>query len=568
MRVLTKCSTGSRPIGRVGSGWLQKCYESAQRLVSSRTKRGSRDVEAAVKDRISQINDAVLESTDLRRKFPHRTLSRDEDPDMHEVESNRSVADTIQQSLNRRGMASLAVRSDSSPRLLSDEENARLNRKIDRLMAAIDERRPLHFAPDAETDQVEVFADRQDEVTDDDEQDLEQDIAAASENFGRIISTSGRARRIRSLNSLHYPNSTDSWASTYSNKSSSRAWERAVAAANIRFALDRGVLDQVSTVIKQPFRSSDMEIEPRRGGRLVHPIAPIPLDFDTPLRISTPSVHSNGSEQDTSSPLFQKSCERVLRETYAEPPESEFSRDVLEESQLDEGAFVSETRDEPPADARESKASSSTEGAFGVFKDALDGDPTPQGVEKLAVRSKALKDISNLRGPGYLELNSFVKDANSVNDYSGPAAPATASSVGFEGAPDPDSRSAYIKSKWPGLLEDRGNDSMEVPPKLDGVARRRNEQAIGRAIDTSHYSLSHVKTSVADSSMNADSVRQAHFDLALARLEGRAMPPASSPILRHPDSALLYDYDIQTEGVHRPLPLRVPRPWRPAGPRV
>ena len=107
---------------------------------------------------------------------------------------------------------------------------------------------------------------------------------------------------------------------------------------------------------------------------------------------------------------------------------------------------------------------------------------------------------------------------------------------------------------------------MAETSRPDGIARRRNEQAIGRPIDTSHYSMSHVRTSLADSTLNVDPVRQAHFDLALARLEGRALPPQPSPIERHPDLAALHDCDIRIEGSYRPLPLRGPRPRRPANP--
>ncbi len=533
-------------------------------LVSAHSNRGSRDVEAAVTDGNSSVTGAVLEPADLIKNIPHRTQSRDEHSDVHEVESYHTAVDLDHWAPTHEGPASLAIGSDSSPRLLSDAENDRLNRKIDRLMAAIDDRRPIHFAPDAETGEVEIFADRHGEVTDQDEYELERNIAAAPENFGRLIRLGDRIRPVRSLTSLQYANSTDSWASMDSKKSSSIAWERAVAAANVRFAIEHGGLDPIATVLKQSSHPSNMDVEPRPPRRLVRAIAPIPIYFDKPLRISTPSIHSNGSEQDTSSPLFRKSCERIFRETYAEPPESTFQRDVPENSQMDEWALISEPRDVPSPNALVSKASSSRDLAFGVFKDASNENPPSKEAEKLAVRSKVLKDISNLRRPGYLKFNSFAKDAKLPNKQTVTAVPAEISSIGFGGAPDAESRRKYINNKWPGLLEGRGSDKTAEPPTLDGVARRQNEQAIDRPIDTSHYSLSHVRTSVADSSLNADPGRQAHFDLALARLEGRALPPPPSPIHRHPDSAALYDRDIQIGGFHRPLPLRGPRPIKPA----
>ena len=306
-----------------------------------------------------------------------------------------------------------------------------------------------------------------------------------------------------------------------------------------------------------------MKIEAPRGGRLFRTVSPIPFDFNKRTRASTPSVHSNGSELDTSSPLFRKTCERIRQETYAEPPESSFQRVSPKFSLLDEWAFVSEPPGKSSPEVRESEVTSNAGRAFGVFEDRRRGETSSKKNGKQAVRSKALKDISNLRRPGYLQFNSFAKVAKSSNDQTGAAVPATASSVGFGGATDPESRRAYIKSKWPELLEEAGNGRTAEPTRLDGAARRRNEQAIGRPIDRSHYSLSHVRTSLADSLPNADPVRQAHFDLALARLEGRALPPAPSPIRRHADTATLFDRDVQIEGSHGPLPLRGPRPSRP-----
>lgn len=535
-----------------------------QRLVSSRTRPRGRDVEAAAVDGTGSISGAVLEPLDIARKPSPGMRRKNETLDMDELESFHTAADTDRRLSTPNSLAALAIASDSSPRLLSDEENDRMNRKIDKLMAAIDDRRPIHFASDAETGEVEVFADHYGQETDRDEHELERNIAASPENFGRIIEFRNGIHRVRSPNSLRYAASSDSWGSTDSKKSSSNAWERAVAAANIRFAIKHGELHQEDTVIRHPFRSSARETKARQVRRQVRTMPPIPLDFNRRIRASTPSVHSTGTEMDTSSPLFRKSCERIRWEMYAEPPESMFQRELPKHSQLDEWAFVLEPRDVPSPDARESKVPSSTGRAFGVFEDGPNGESLSKKTEKPVLRSKVLKDISNLRRPGHLHSNSVAKDANLADAQKNTAVPATASSFGFGGAVDPESRRAYIKSKWPGLLANPDNDSMAEPHRLDGAARRRNEQAIGHPIDRSHYSLSHVRSSVADSSLNADPARQAHFDLALARLEGRALPPPPSPIHRHPDSAALFDWDIQTEGSHRPLPLRGPRPSRPA----
>lgn len=542
-------------------------------LLVPHNKRGSRDVEAATADESLPVTSAsTAEPVDFTKNTCHISESKDKHSDVHEAASHHTPANGDAQSDTNQWLPFLATASDSSPRLLSGEENDRINRKIDRLMAAIQDRRPIHFAPNVQTGEVDVFADHHIEVNDhdehnpDDEYDIEQEIAAHPSNFDRIIQFGDRTRRIRSPHSLRYASSTDSWTSTESRRSSSNAWERAVAAADVRFALEHGNVSQEDTVFKKPFRGSHMESEAPRGRRLVRSVSPIPLDYNKPLRWSTPSVYSNGTEQDTSSPLFEKSCQRVLREAYSEPPRATFQREGSETSHLNERTFASEPRDEPAREAIESNAPSTPNRAFGVFTDVSNPEHSSKDPDRPTSRSKALKDVSNLRRPGYLQFNSFAKDADQSNDQKGLVLPPREFSIGFGGAADTAARRAYINEKWPGLLGDDGNGGVAGLSRLDGVARRRNEQAIDRPIDTSHYALSHMRTSAADSSLNSDPVRQAHFDLALARLEGRALPPPQSPIRRHPDWAALSDRDIRVEGSSRPLPIRGPRPSNP-GPR-
>ena len=529
-----------------------------QRLVRSRDKASVRDEEAVETDgRGSMVVMPARFDGESSRGARRRTTNLD----MDEVEGFHTAPDEDSQPSLDHSLSRLAIASESNPRLLSDEENDQMNAKIDKLIAAISERRQIHFAPVAETGEVDIFADHDIEgkVVGQDEYDIEQDIANSPNNFGRILRSGKGVRRIKSPSSLLDVSSRDSWTSTTDFKSSSNAWERAVAAADIRFAMEHRDIGE-DAVVRDTFSSEKMETRIPFQRRVVHTISPIPLNYDKSVRSSTPSVHSNGSELDTSSPLFRKSCERLRRETYAVPPKSTFERVYSEESRFgDEWAFVSGPPDDSSAEAMESKALVGKRRAFGVFDDAENG-ASSRALEKPNIPPKALKDISNLRRPGYLQFNSFAKDAKTTTNRKDTVLPITASSAGFEGAPDPESRRAYINKKWPGLLQDPRRDSTPEPPKLDGVARRRNEQAIGHPIDTSHYSLSHVRTSMADSSLNVGPARQAHFDLALARLEGRALPPSRSPIQRHPDSAALFDRDILVEGGHRPLTLRGPRP--------
>ena len=508
----------------------------------------------------------MLEPIDLEKKTAHRTQSKDKDPEVRAVESHHITAESNSRPPTSRALATSTMRKDSCPRLLSDAENERMNKKIDKLIAAIDDRRPIHFEPDAQTGEVQIFAD-QEVIGRDKDEELGRDIAASPDSLARAVRSVIDVRHMRSTDSLLYAESNDLWASTISESTTPNAWQREIAAANVRYALVNGGVDLIETPVRHPFRSWREE-DVHQGRRLIRNISPIPLDFHKPLRTSTPSIHSHGSEQDTSSPLFGKSCERILRDTYAQSPKSTSQRESVEYSQLDDLASIPEPRDTPSPDAREAKPSKSARKAFGVFQDNSNGVSLSKGTDKSTTRSKVLKDISNLRRPGYLQFNSFAKDAKSTDDQPGTAVSADEPSNNLGSGLKAEFRRAYISKKWPGLLDDLGNTRMAELPRLDGAARRRNEQAIGRPIDTSLYALSCVKGLAVDSPLAVTSTRQAHFDLALARLEGRALPPPPSPIQRYPDWAALYDRDVQSEGGYRPLPLFGPMPSKPANPFV
>ena len=553
------------------SGLLRRCYGSVRKLVTFRNRRQDRDVEAALTAGHRSVEGAVIEPRGSMAQSSHDMYRTDSHSHVHEDESHYSAAATGALSSTHQSLAALSIRSNSGPRLLSDEENARMNRKVDRLIAAIDEHRLIHFAPDARTGEVEIFANPRDvdQMTDQGGEDqLERDISASPENFGRVIRAGNGVRRIRSLGSLPQADSTESWASTVSEASSSNAWERAVDAANERFEREYGGEGEVNTAVRLQSRDRNKDVQARTGRCVNRSVSPIQLDFDKPLRASTPSIHSNGTEMDTSSPLFKSSCERILRESYTEAPELSSRPESPKNSLLDEWAFVSEPRDVASPKANVPEADSDTGRKFGVFRDDANGVSLSKRTGKTALRSKMLKNISNLRRPGYLQYNSFAKDPKSTANRADTAAPTAASStpMTFEGAVEPKARRAHIKKKRPGRLEGRGGDVTQVSPKLDGAARRRNEQAIGHPLDESLYSISGADTAMANVPPNARKRRQTHFNLALARLEGRALPPPPSPIHRFPDSATLYDLDIRGGAGHRPLPIHGPRPSRTIDP--
>ena len=556
----------ARRVASADSGWLRRCYGSVRKLVCPRSVSRDWDVEAADTGASGPMEGTMLELTDIEKQPAHRNRSKGKDPEVHAVGSHHVTAERNSRPPPSRALASSRMKTNSCPRLLSDAENKRMNKKIDKLVAAIDDRRPIHFESDAQTGEVEIFADRE-VIGQDKDEELGRDLEASPDSLRRAEKSVIDGRHMRSSNSLLYAESNDLWTSTISESTSPNAWQREISAANVRYALANGGEDRIKIPVRHPFRSR-REKEVGQDRPLMRNVSPIPLDFHKRLRTSTPSVHSNRSEQDTSSPLFGKSCERILRDTYAQSPESNFQRESVEHSQLDNLASISEPRDEPSPEAREAKPSNSARKAFGVFQDDSNSASLSKGTDKTTTRSKVLKDISNLRRPGYLQFNSFAKDAKSTDDQPGTATLTDKPSSKFGSALKAKSRRADISQKWAGHLDDLGNTSMVELSRLDGVARRRNEQDIGSPIDTSLYALSYVKDLVADSPLAVNPTRQAHFDLALARLEGRALPPPPSPIQRYPDWAALYDRDVQSEGGYRPLPLYGPMPSKPANPFV
>ena len=503
--------------------------------------------------------------TSLVRNLSHRIRRFGKRAAMQEEGIHSRTVDADHRPSNRYSDRASFGRPDPRHSLLSDGENERTNSNIERLVTAIDDGRLIHFEPNTVTGEVEISANTYSEVIRhevQEEDELERDIAASPENIGRITSIGDGDRHMQSLNSLQSAHSTDSWVSTDSEEALSNAWGKAAAAADTRFAQECGKVENELNAIEKPLRSPKRDIRVQCGRRLVRTTSPILLDYHKPLRMSTPSIHSNETRQDTSSPLFGKSCERILRQAYAEPPQSSFHREYDKNSQLGRSTNITEPRDltslgEVVRDARKGIGRS-----FGVFKDRPDGESSSDQFGTSVLRSKVLKDVSNLRRPGYLQFNSFAKDEGSAGDHSKRTARIAATSSNFGGSSNAKLRRAYINKRWPGLLSHRNNGSMTKSPRFDGVARRRNEQAVGHPIDKSLYALSHTAASGPESSLQIDSNRQAHFDLALARLEGRALPPPPSPITRCPDWAALYDCDIDIEGVSRPLSLHEPAPSR------
>ena len=128
-------------------------------------------------------------------------------------------------------------------------------------------------------------------------------------------------------------------------------------------------------------------------------ISPIPLDFNKPREErSTPTVSSHGTEQDCSSPLFASSCRAVLRQSYLEAPSPiENSRTLT---------WLLDVQITSAAESNEAKSNKS----FGVWED-VPSDGSSRRSNDIRQPTQLLKDVTNLRRPGYLEHNSFFQSA-------------------------------------------------------------------------------------------------------------------------------------------------------------
>lgn len=460
--------------------------------------------------------------------------------------------------LERLGLNSTnSLVADQPSRILSDEENQSLNEKIDRLIAAIGDGRQLDFAQDPETGNVDISTTGQDHEMD--AGSLEAHIAAHPENFGNTLRPGNGRRMMRSEDSV--VTSSDSIATSGTN-----AWERGIAAADIRYALNAieyGAETRYGTVIRRNAESAE-DIARRSHGHNVAfmgkegleacAISPIPLDFNKRRGTKTPSIRSNGSELDYSSPLFEKSAQAWLREPHSGSSGPVSEGDSSQKFQLKESVSLWLESVDPPSRVAIPQYGDKPERAFDVFDD---DDPSRGLVSKKIPRdnpaAKALKDISNLRRAGYLAHNSFIDPKLPMAGQERPL-PSRSPATAFGGAIDRDSRRRFIESKWPGLLS-HGKSSR--------VARKykASKGPDDRKSESQEAAATRDDTLVAHKPLHQDPVRAAHFELALARLEGRALPGQYSPIKRYADKEADYGSSVEVE--HRPWRILEPKPARP-----
>lgn len=447
---------------------------------------------------------------------------------------------------------------------ISDEENERLNIKIDQLLAAVQQGRTLHFDPSAENGEVDIFAGPPD-VHSSSGKRGQKHIAASAPKLRNVIARGNRRQVVRSINSPTSARSGEASLSNIAREGHADEIDQALAEANSRLQrLSGGSFDDWETVsstssenpktsscpptprgidINRRIRRQELKAgEPRgrRFGRLLDPDVvevhsdnyPLPLDYNKRPRSRTPSVESADSVVESSSPLFSRSSYAELLRMVTPP----LSADIEKDSGANESVLEWLEEMELPQSLEVPK-NKKGKGAFGVFKDQTE----PRKSEVKGTASQILKDVSNLRQPGYLKYNSFAQEKGKAQGLEiSPTGMLPAQSFGKDtgqakaiamgassadivptessrGAMDPEGRRSHIESRWPELLTRKPEN-----PTL--VAQNPISQNL---INEDQDPAS--QTTLNQDPLDPNSDRAAHFEHALARLEGRAPPQTSLP---------------------------------------
>ena len=419
--------------------------------------------------------------------------------------------------------------------VLTEEENRLMNERIDRLVAVIQAGRQLRFSPDPQTGNVDVSIAHDKSDSDDRRSDVEVGIAASPENFGNIIRAGDGRRRVPSSNSALFDSTI---SSETISKSSSSARESVVAPVNMRYAIEHGSEAHISTPVRKIKPAGVSGAIVKDGQYITYmdkedvkvaTVASIPLSLNKPPRTSTPSIQSTGSDLDCSSPLFEKSLQALLRETSGDVSRSkESSQNSKSSGFRDSVSDWLERVTTPPTLKKQSGAYTKRKG-FNVFQDGRKPETVPKRNREPLTANEALKDVSNLRRPGYLQYNSFAQ----TSQLNKPTADLT---------------------QWPVLVPNQ-------KPRETVNSTTPHQRSTDKTHSRPHTRRRRHEFSSPQESTLQDPNRTADFDLALAKLEGRAPPQQYSPIRRYADDSGLYGPDVLVEKrrlrYHQPVPMRL-----------
>jgi len=411
--------------------------------------------------------------------------------------------------------------------------------------------------------------------------------SAAPVVYARVIDIKNRRRRPSSTPTTAIIAHRAS-AEEPEHESYPKTWEDAIAAADRRYEVEHGTKDssssrEVAVAAAQRFEMADIwqraetvvrsrqalgELPipepPARGRRLVTledgqsvslSVSPIPINWDRAPRFATPSIHSHGSEFDDGSPLCGLPRKAKHRQARTESPRQRLRSQSMQMIQADKVSLPdriigwlrnivspgSETRTESASSPRSFKVRSVPKAAeqggkrhgrvfgsedLGVLREHERMSKKQSGRSGKAQSAKtALKDVTNLRQPGYLGHNSFFKDSK-ASASRGPSLTAAPSAPPvLEEAPIYSSALVFARANWPNPFAQHppsGKEQSEtVRAQLDSYTSKDSPSPETPALSAS---------SKAPHERSPASERKAAFNDTLARLEGRVAPMQTSPL--------------------------------------
>lgn len=470
-----------------------------------------------------------------------------------------------------------------SSQVKSEDDSSSSHDRVNRLAIAFQDGRYVRFVPNGKYGSYDAFAADLEMNLDDPGNGIEGEGDNLPQTSRQVIYSSpgqpivnipyrGVKDRSRSTALVVNRDENDEnikdneWEEDIENeKECSRKWKHEIAAADKRFRSENEVLNQGCTITQR-------EPRPRKGrarsiaGEIVavhgqagiewDHVSPIPLNFHNHGR-KTPSVHSNGTEQDCSSPLFPKSCQTVLMQAYQELPpaaertflevEVESFDNQLAQDPLSSDIKVSKWLRQIPSHEKNGPSNSACQKddgkALDIFEDVQPERSMQRNSKKRVAARNALKDITNLRRPGYLHHNSFFSERKATEKRDQSVYTAKESS-------DEAAETKAYQSSQPNA------STFREPSSISSLASAR--QALEGVVigDSPSPSSSPSKASSSTSeaskgetevSSKVNSSRAADQAFALARLEGRVAPKPSSPIQVFVNPAWRYGMIVEVE---------------------
>lgn len=324
----------------------------------------------------------------------------------------------------------------------------------------------------------------------------------------------------------------------------------------------------------------------------IHRIAPIPFDIHKQRRLHTPSASSDNTEPESQSPSFLNSCKAAVKEAYQKFAFTSTEGPVT--GGLNSAGFrpnnIEEWVDQTKASSSVEQATPTEEVApFKIWEDFESGGPSAS--KSATLPRSALQDVTNFRPFKTPPFDVLVRNP-AVATEAGSGIDATRVAA-LKGAKRLPSRNPSGETDLANLREIvlvpnpadasqfagtqvsvQGKFITDVSCPLSSLrfldthlSSRRPLQSIRVA----HYELSLVGGETGSSSSRSaasgairnaageeasseqDAERDAHFAFALARLEGRVSPKASSPLQRCIDTTEMYGDD---PSLLQPTPLR------------